>query len=278
MFITNDVALISFVPLTLIIARKASFDPAYTVILETLAANIGSSLTPMGNPQNLFLFSYYNIPLTAFLGLMIPFAAAGFLWLGLLNYGVSNRELKFDLKVVTVRNKRQAVIYGLLFIVVILSVLRILDYKIVTLGVILCILWLDKTLFTRVDYLLLGTFACFFIFIGNLEQFTVLNNLLEDFFEGTSRPFWASVFISQFISNVPCAILAAHYTAEWKAVLLGVNAGGMGTLVASMASVIAYKFYQREYLSQSFLAKFSGCNVLSLAVFSTLAFFLLSGF
>ncbi|HEX3011512.1 MAG TPA: SLC13 family permease [Syntrophomonadaceae bacterium] len=276
MLITNDVALITFVPLTLIISRKAGFDPVYIVILQTLAANIGSSLTPMGNPQNLFLFSYYHIPLTSFLGLMLPLVIVGAFWLELLNRRVSNRNLNFDLSAVEIGDKRKVAVFILLFIVVVLAVLRLLDYRLVTVGVVLCTLCLDKTWLRKVDYLLLGTFACFFIFMGNLSHFTLLNELLQSSFRGAVRPLWASIFLSQVISNVPCAILIAHYTVQWKAVLLGVNVGGLGSLVASMASVIAYKFYRQEYKGHPFLVEFTGCNLLSLALFSTLAYCFLS--
>jgi len=271
MLITNDVALLTFVPLTLMIARRAGFDPGYMVILQALAANIGSSLTPLGNPQNLFLFSHYNIPLTQFLKLMLPFAAAGALWLALLNLRTGNEKLEYSLEPVDTGRPGKIALYALLFLAVVLSVLRVLDYRLVTVAVIAVMLVLDRHLLARVDYCLLGTFLCFFIAVDNLSHFQALSMLLQDSLATASASFFGSVLLSQFISNVPCAILIANYSQQWPAVLLGVNVGGMGTLVASMASVIAYRCYVREYKGNGYLGQFLGYNLLSLAVILPIA-------
>lgn len=275
MFITNDVALITFVPLTMLIARKAGFDPGYTVILQALGANIGSSLTPLGNPQNLFLFSHYNIQLVQFLSLMLPFVAAGALWLVFLNWRAKNRILVFTLEDVKTGDSLGIFLYLLLFAAVILSVLRVLDYRVVTLAVIAVMLIKDRHLLARVDYSLLGTFICFFIFIANISNFNGFNALLHHAFASSVGSYFGSILLSQFISNVPSAIFMANYSQNWQAVLLGVNVGGMGTLIASMASVIAYRIYVREYKKKGYLWQFFRYNLLSLAVFSIFAYWCL---
>lgn len=271
MLITNDVALITFVPLTLIIARKSGFDPGYTIILQALAANIGSSLTPVGNPQNLFLFSHYHIPLGQFMSLMLPFVLTGAFWLIILNHHTGNKNLEFSLEPVETGNSLKIIIYIILFLAVILSVLRIIDYRLVTGLVILVLFCMDRNLFVRLDYCLLGTFICFFIAVANFSHFNTLGMLLQRNFESTAGSFMGSVLLSQIISNVPSAILIANYSEQWRAVLLGVNIGGMGTLVASMASVIAYRYYVREYKKRGYLWQFFRYNLLSLAVFLLIA-------
>lgn len=129
MFITNDVALITFVPLTLIIAKKAKFNPIKTIILETLAANIGSSLTPMGNPQNLYLFSFYTISVIDFTKVTIVLVSIGGLWLLLLNYRIPNLDLDFDLDEIVIKDKRNVIIFCSLFIFILFSVFNLIDYR-----------------------------------------------------------------------------------------------------------------------------------------------------
>ncbi|HEX3012504.1 MAG TPA: SLC13 family permease [Syntrophomonadaceae bacterium] len=274
MFITNDMALLTFVPLTLIIARKADFDPGFTVILQALGANIGSSLTPLGNPQNLFLFSYYHLTLAQFMLIMLPFALLGGLWLWLLNRRTINQPLNFKLESVQLESKRKIILYLLLFGVVFLSVLRVVDYRLVTVMVLLIVAVWDRQLLKRLDYCLLGTFICFFIIVGNLSHLNWLSNYLSQTCISSTGSYIGSILLSQLISNVPSAIFIAHFTQQWQAVLLGVNVGGLGTLIASMASVIAFRLYTREYSNQSYLSRFLFYNLISLLTFSLAMYYM----
>lgn len=174
MLITNDVALITFVPLTLIISKRASFNPMKLVIFQTLAANIGSGLTPMGSPQNLFIFSYYNLTAFEFLKTMLPFALLGIIWLFILNNTNKSKELKFELENIIIENNLQVLMFCVLFILVILSVFNIINYKSAFIITILAVVLLNKNLLKKVDYILLLTFVCFFIFVGNLSSFPFL--------------------------------------------------------------------------------------------------------
>lgn len=268
MFITNDMALLTLVPLTLIIARKADFDPGFTVILQALAANIGSSLTPIGNPQNLFLFSYYQLSLTDFLDIMIPFMILGALWLWILNHLTAKQSLVFTIQPVPSNGKKKIIIYLLLLAAVFLSVLRLLDYRLVTLIVMIIFIIWDRPLVKRLDFCLLGTFICFFIIVGNISHWQWLSNSLSLICMNSSGSYIGSILLSQVMSNVPAAILIAHFTRQWQAVLLGVNVGGLGTLIASMASVIAYRLYNREYAGNNYIVKFLLYNFASLALFT----------
>jgi Na+/H+ antiporter NhaD/arsenite permease-like protein len=273
MFITNDVALITFVPITLIIARKSGFDPILTVILQTLAANIGSSLTPMGNPQNLYLYSYYNIDTLEFLKVTGIFTIIGIVWVYILNNRVQTDTLNFSLDPITIEDKKRIIVYSILFALVVASILRFIDYKIALVLTLIFAIIFDRKLIKTIDYFLLGTFICFFVIIGNLSSFNFIKDFMSIVLHSKYSVYIASIGVSQVISNVPAAILLSGFTKQWQSLLLGVNIGGMGTIIASLASVISYKYYAREYKSEAYIIKFHLYNFISLLVFTTIFYF-----
>lgn len=276
MFITNDVALITFIPLTLIIGKKTEWHPIFTIIFQTLAANLGSSLTPMGNPQNLFLYSFYNISPMEFFKITVPIILIGILWLVIINYRLKENEINFKLEDVHIKNKPQAFIFGGLFIFVVLSVFNITSYKLAFLVTISIVAFIDRDLIKKVDYILLATFICFFIIIGNLSHMNSFTANITKFLSSSKNVYFSSIFFSQIISNVPSAILLSSFTSQWKEIILGVNIGGMGTLIASLASLISYKFYIKEYgQSKKYLIHFHGYNVISLFIFAFIIYFLI---
>jgi Na+/H+ antiporter NhaD/arsenite permease-like protein len=243
MLVTNDVALITFVPLTLIIGAKSELNVMNIIILQTIAANIGSSLTPMGNPQNLFIYSHYNINPFVFFKITFPLAGIGAAWLIIINLNIKNKLLSFSLEEMHVSDKKRMVLYSILFMILILSIFNIINYVFSFFLTAFIMLYFDRDLIKQVDFFLLATFICFFVFIGNLSHLDFIrqniNNLLS--YKGTT--YFVSIILSQFISNVPCSILLSTLTNNWRELLLGVNVGGMGTLIASLASVISYKLY-----------------------------------
>lgn len=271
MLVTNDVALLTFVPLSILTFKKAKVDSMKTIILQTLAANIGSSLTPMGNPQNLFLFTHYNLSGFQFFSVTIPFVALGMLWLFLLNNKVSKEELKISLKIVHIEDRKRTNIYLILFAFIVLSVFGFVDYRYTFLATLVCVLFMDKHLIKEVDYFLLATFICFFIFIGNISNIEIIQTYLKHFLQRPSMPYFSSIILSQVVSNVPCSILVSGFTDNWREVLLGVNTGGMGTLIASLASLISYKLYVNENevaKNKMYLKKFNMYNFVSLFLFT----------
>ena len=278
MFLTNDVALITFVPLTLIISKKANINPMNIIIFQTLAANIGSSLTPMGNPQNLFLFTHYSITAMQFFKTTIPFVVLGAIWIFILNQTVPQKEFKIMLNTVPIKSKKQAYLYGILFIIIILSIFNVINYIFVFILTLVMVISINKNLLKKVDFFLLATFVFFFIFIGNISHIELVNKYLRYFLNSGNKTFFTSIILSQFVSNVPAAILIAHFTSSWKEVLLGVNIGGLGTIIASLASVISYKLYINETgtkNSSNYLLKFTLYNVSGLILFSVINFLLL---
>ena len=276
MLITNDVALITFVPLTLIISKRANFSPIKLVIFQTIAANIGSSFTPMGNPQNLFIFSYYNLTGFEFLKIMFPFTLLGVIWLFILNYTQKNKTLQFNLEDIIIENKIKVMIFSVLFIFILLSVFNIINYKLAFIITIITVLVLNKKLLLKVDYILLLTFICFFIFIGNLSSIPFIKSFAKGLMQNKTTTYFTSIILSQIVSNVPCSILLANFTSNWKELLLGVNIGGLGTLVASLASVISYKLYMKNRTTNAqnrYLSLFALYNFISLVVFTFIIYF-----
>ena len=272
MIVTNDVALITFVPLSIVIARKANINVLKIVIFQTLAANLGSSFTPMGNPQNLFIYSFYNLSPIDFFKITLPIVVLAVLFLVLLVFKDKKMNLSLDLEDVKIDNKRDIYLFGGLFLIILLSVFHVIDYKVTFLITIVMVLILNKKLFSQVDYSLLITFIGFFIFVGNISTMDVVKNFMEGILNSPKSTFLASVLSSQVISNVPATMLLSGFTDHFKELLLGVNIGGMGTLIASLASVISYKIYASEFGNDNYMKSFTFYNILGLVIFVPIAY------
>ena len=248
MFITNDVALITFVPFTMYVLKKANYTEkiGMVVVLQTIAANLGSMLTPFGNPQNLYLFSESGMSAGDFFKATVPYVAlAAVLLLLCCIFGKKdNGQISGDLGEVTM-NKGKATIYAVLFVVCIATVFGVLPYYITLAIVLVAALVMDRTLYKKVDYSLILTFVGFFIFIGNMGKIDVISSFLSNVVSG--REILVSILSSQIISNVPAALLLSGFTDKYELLLVGLNIGGLGTLIASMANLISYKIYVKEY-------------------------------
>ena len=272
MIVTNDVALITFVPLSIVIARKANINVLKIVVFQTLAANLGSSFTPMGNPQNLFIYSFYNLSPIDFFKITLPIVILAVLFLVLLVFKDKKMNLSLDLEDVKIDNKKDVYLFGGLFLIILLSVFHVIDYKVTFLITIVMVLILNKKLFSQVDYSLLITFIGFFIFVGNITTMDVVKNFMEGILNSPKSTFLASVLSSQVISNVPATMLLSGFTDHFKELLLGVNIGGMGTLIASLASVISYKIYASEFGNDNYMKSFTFYNILGLIIFVPIAY------
>ena len=277
MLVTNDVALITFVPLTLIIGREAGLDVGKIIIWQTLAANLGSMLTPMGNSQNLFLYARYNFEIITFLKVtLLPTCLAGGM-LAVLLLRQQDRALKVDLAAVKVERGWDLGVLALLFLLCVAAVFHWFDHWLLLAITVTAVLVLDRGLFRQIDYSLLITFGGFFIFIGNLTQFDFLNIIRDSFLGSAAGTYFSGIAASQFISNVPAAMLLAAFTQQKEALLLGVNIGGLGTLIASMASVISYKLFAEAYPAQvrHYLLLFLYYNAIGLFLLVPSVYFLL---
>lgn len=271
MLITNDVALITFVPFALMILHDCRREDMMipTVVLQTVAANLGSMLTPIGNPQNLYLYGLTGMSLIGFIKIMLPFSLVSAILLVLSLLIIPGREKslsKNDRSSITSHfgSKRQIIIYAVLFAIALLTVVRILPWYVFAIIVLVIVGGMDFKILFRADYILLLTFIGFFIFTGNMGRIEVISSFLEEVLIG--REFGISVALSQVISNVPATLMLSGFTMNYKSLLIGVNVGGLGTLIASMASLISYKAYSKEYQEKSgkYLLVFTAVNVVFL--------------
>lgn len=250
MFITNDVALITFVPFAVMMLQSCKKEELMmpVIVLQTVAANLGSMLTPIGNPQNLYLFGVSQMGVGEFVRFMLPYTIlSGVLLIVCICFlkgksdpvdaAISEKEL--------LTNERgrveKACVYTGLFVLSLFVVGRVLDYRYMVAIVFVVVFFMEKKTIFHVDYSLLLTFVGFFIFTGNMGKIQTVSNLLQQVIQG--REVALGVLISQCISNVPATLLLSGFTEEYKKLLLGVNIGGLGTLIASMASLISYKIF-----------------------------------
>ena len=277
MLITNDVALITFVPLTISIFGSERKDRLIlTVVLETIAANLGSMATPVGNPQNLYIYDYFSLSIGEFFKILMPSVILGMIMILIACFIGKNNAMRGDDNIDNeIKNKKKLVLYIILFIVCMMTVLRILDYRITLVAVILSALVFDRKIFKKVDYFLLLTFVAFFIFVGNLRAIPEINSALGEMIKG--REFVLSVIASQVISNVPAAAMLSGFTDNAAALLMGVDVGGLGTPVASLASLISLKLYSKSKNSdmKKYLLVFTVMNVIFLGIFILFCIFVL---
>lgn len=274
MFVTNDVALILFVPLTLPFFEKSEKGCILTVVLETAAANLGSMMTPVGNPQNLFLYDRYGFTVSDFILLTLPVGLVSLVSLMLLCLLLPKEKCSPGVRGSEKISSFSFAVYMILFLICLLTVLRLLPVSVCLAAAVLAALICDLSLLKKVDYALLATFVCFFIFVGNIARIEAIREFFRDFLSG--REVLVSLGLSQLISNVPATVMLAEFTENGKGLLLGVNAGGLGTIIASLASLISFQFYRKSENARPgrYLAVFTGVSAALLAVILPTVFLL----
>ena len=270
MVVTNDVALITFVPFAVLvlglIGRTEYLAPL--VVLQTMAANLGSMATPVGNPQNLYLYADYELTAEQFFGTMLPLTLVSLAALtaaSLLCVRDEGIQVRFQEQAELRRPGRLGLMAGL-FVLCLLSVFRVLPYPALLAVVAGGLLLFDRGLFRRVDYGLLATFFCFFLFAGNIGACGPVHAALASLMEGHTA--LTTGLTSQIISNVPAAVLLSGFTADWRGLLVGSNLGGLGTPIASLASLISLKVYLRTPGARPgrYLLLFTAANVAALVL------------
>lgn len=243
MLIANDMALLTFLPLGFLVLTNTKKEKymIFTFVMQNIAANLGGMLTPFGNPQNLYLYSYFNIPTLEFMGIMvIPFAISIALITVCCLIFVKKEPLVFEGETAKPEPKRTA-LYLVLFTLSIVMVFRVIPYWIGLPVILLVLLIADRKALLAVDYPLLFTFVFFFIFAGNMARITAVRSFFSYLLNLNTLLF--SVLSCQVISNVPSAILLSQFTDNYAPLLIGVNIGGVGTLISSLASLITFREY-----------------------------------
>ncbi len=278
MIIANDMALITFLPLGFFVLHSTNNRKmmAFTFIMQNIAANLGGMLTPFGNPQNLYMYSYFNISNSEFIQIMfLPFIVSMAIITLLCIVFVKNEPLKLtDDKEYRLPPFKTA-IYLLLFAFSIIIVFRTIPYYWGLIVVPLVLLIVDRNALMKVDYPLLLTFCAFFVFAGNLARVEAVNSFISQIM--SKNTLLCGVLSCQFISNVPSSILLSKFTENYPALLVAVNIGGVGTLIASLASLITFREYNKNEPGKalSYVGQFSVYNFGMLFVLTAMMYFVL---
>ena len=246
MLFTNDVALLMFVPFTMMIMDKEKRDENYMiriVILETIAANLGSMTTPVGNPQNIFICSYFSLDAGTFFAAILPYSLISLIMVLIIwRLFLAGREkLETGNDDDTHVDRKKTLMFSVFLVLALFSVFRVLDWRILFIAELAVLIIFDRKTLLKIDYILLLTFVCFFIFSANIRSIDAVERLLTSFMDKSAVA--TSAIVSQVISNVPAAILLSPFTDSAEGVLVGTDIGGLGTPVASLASLISMKFY-----------------------------------
>ncbi|MBQ9992624.1 MAG: anion permease [Firmicutes bacterium] len=269
MFVTNDVALIAFVPFSFLVLKLMNAEDLLikTIVLQTIAANLGSMATPVGNPQNLFLYAHFTMSTADFFGIMLPLSVLSLFLLVVCCVCCKNKQVKIQFgEKAHLTHIPQLYANIFLFLLCLLTVFRLMPYDALLLIVLFWFLFFERHLLLKVDYALLLTFICFFVLSGNLSRIPQVYDMLAAMLDKSTL--LCSAAASQFISNVPAAVLLADMTSDWQGLLAGVNIGGLGTPVASLASLISLKFYLHHHSAKpkQYLFWFSLANLIGLLI------------
>ena len=262
MFLANDMALLTFLPLGYISLSATGKEKymAPVFIIQNIAANLGGMLTPFGNPQNLYIYTKFNIPTMEFMGIMLlPFVLSIALFTIACLF-IPKESLVLENNDEEKIAPKKTIFYLVLFALTILMVFRVIPYYICLPIIFIAIMISDKKALLSVDYPLLLTFACFFLLAGNVSRIEVVNTFFSSLLE--KNTLLTSILSCQVISNVPSAILLSEFTTNYRELLLGVNIGGVGTLISSLASLITFREYTSHVKGKtaSYIGLFSALN------------------
>ena len=270
MLITNDVALLTFVPFAVVVLGMADRkkELIHIVVLQTVAANLGSMLTPVGNPQNLFLYSYYDLSIGDFLRVTLPVWLLSLLLISVSCLLFDRSRMEIFLGEEPGIDRRGLILYLALFVLCLTVVLRLLSWPVMLAALLAVLLIFDRRILLKADFMLLLTFVAFFIFAGNLARIDAVSALLRRLLAGREYP--VTLLTSQIISNVPAALLLSGFTDQSRALLLGVNIGGLGTPIASLASLISMKLYSHSDHAHTgrYLLEFTAVSLVLLLILS----------
>lgn len=274
MLITNDVALLTFVPFTIaVLSFAGKGNLIFVITMQTVAANLGSMLTPVGNPQNLYLYSFFHLSIKDFLLITLPIVAFSLLIIVGITFVIKNSLVSVNFaKKTDIENRRKLYIFLAMFALCIAAVVGLISYIPMLLAVCLVVMFTDRQTFKKVDYSLMLTFVFFFVFVGNISQLESTQEAIGSIIHG--REILFAVLLSQIISNVPAAVMLSSFTDNYPMLIAGTNIGGLGTLVASLASLISFKLYLKTEHAKpvKYLIVFTLVNLLILPTLLTFTF------
>ena len=275
MLIANDMALLTFLPLGYFVLSSTGKEKymAFTFIMQNIAANLGGMLTPFGNPQNLYLYTKFAIPTGEFTLVMLPPFLISVALITICCLFVKKESLTIENEQ-AVLPKMRTIVYSLLFVLSIVIVFRVIEFWIGLIVIPSVLLFLDRKALKDVDYGLLFTFVAFFIFAGNMARIPAVARLFSYLMD--KNVLLVSALSCQVISNVPSSILLSQFTSDWKSLLVGVNIGGVGTLISSLASLITFREYTKhnEGKAGKYILLFSAFNFGFLFVLTAFEYFI----
>jgi Na+/H+ antiporter NhaD/arsenite permease-like protein len=275
MLIANDMALLTFLPLGYFVLSSTGKEKymAFTFIMQNIAANLGGMLTPFGNPQNLYLYTKFAIPTGEFTLVMLPPFLISVALITICCLFVKKESLTIENEQAALP-KMRTIVYSLLFVLSIVIVFRVIEFWIGLIVIPTVLLFLDRKALKDVDYGLLFTFVAFFIFAGNMARIPAVARLFSHLMD--KNVLLVSALSCQVISNVPSSILLSQFTSDWKSLLVGVNIGGVGTLISSLASLITFREYTKhnEGKAGKYILLFSAFNFGFLFVLTAFEYFI----
>ncbi|MGR8860959.1 SLC13 family permease [Leuconostoc citreum] len=270
MLFTNDVAILTLVPIFFKISQQVAIKKIVPISLLTIYANLGSALTPFGNPQNLYLVSFYQLSLPTFLGMSIPLGLIGLICLFAVSFLFPAKPID-NISTDPVSLDHQKVWWLILATVIVLfGILSFIAIWWSLLASVLSAFLLDKQVFQQVDYGIILTFINFFIIVGAVSRIDIIHQLLVATTQTQFHAFFAAIISSQFVSNVPAAVLLSKFTDHFYGIYLGVTVGGLGTLIASLANLLAlrqYNIFSQDRTSVTFFKTFTWLNLIYLIIF-----------
>ena len=271
MLFTNDVSLLMFVPFSAMLLDKAGAEEDYiikVIVLDTIAANLGSMTTPVGNPQNLYICSFFGVEAAPFFSAILPYSIISAALIALLSAAMlrKNHEMEKEEREIRKMDRTRTAIYLAFLLIALLSVFRVISWKLLFVLEAAALLAIDRKIFRRIDYILLLTFVAFFIFSENIRNIEGVRSLIEGPMK--THPIAVSAAVSQVISNVPAAILLSSFAQSFRGVLIGTDIGGLGTPIASLASLISLKLYYKRKQGKKgkYMVVFLALNALLLAI------------
>jgi len=259
MLFTNDVALLVVIPLTIVLYKNIGINPIKLLVLEGLSANIGGSFSPLGSPQNMYIFLKYDISMKSFFFITALFTAIGLYWLIRTAWRFSTQLIETQFENIRVERKGVVAVYVIFFIVTVYMLSIHMNLIWVTIAIILVTFEAHKKSFRHVDYALLFVFVGFFITFDNLSRMTLFHEVAT-LGKNSIAVYIMAAFLPQVMSNVPTTLFLSKFTLLYKPLLLGANVGGLGNIIASMANLIVYRLYRGSYKKGAFFKYFFKMN------------------
>ena len=270
MLFTNDVAILTLIPIVFNIRKQIKLPTIGLVSLMTVYANLCSAMTPFGNPQNLYLVSYFHLDILAFLKLSLPIGVISLATLFIVLFGFSKAKIAAVKTPHIAINPTQVIVLLVSTLIVLMGVLSVISIWFALVASLACAFWIKGEIVAEVDYGIILTFINFFIIVGAVSRIPLIHDFLAAYMTHNSSVFATSVGMSQVISNVPAAVLLSKFTNHVAALYLGVTVGGLGTFIASLANLLALRQYQAFALdgtTPKFARQFTLINAIYLIIF-----------